>query len=170
MVLTVNEMHSLYYRWDKTLLLTHGHWPYQTNIEKLTRRFSLLFLSLSLMLPMVRIYYFYGRKIFLNPFRGAGTILSLLLLCERELHFYDFFKKFSTTFYSWYLHSEKSFFDSKKISLIQTILCIAIRSNKSFFDLKKSFDCFLSLNLRHESLRSHMIISVIWLIEIYSLV
>ena len=41
---------------------------------------------------------------------------------------------------------EKSFFDSTKISLNQTNLCIDIRSKKSFLDLKKFLDCFFPLN------------------------
>ena len=43
---------------------------------------------------------------------------------------------------------EKSFFDTKKISLKQRNLCIAIRSKKSFFDLKKSLDCFFFVEFK----------------------
>ena len=44
------------------------------------------------------------------------------------------------------LHSKKIFFDSNKISLNQTNLCIAIWPKKSFFDLKKCLDYFFSVN------------------------
>ena len=52
------------------------------------------------------------------------------------------------------MQPEKSFFDSKKTSLNQTNLCIAVRSKKAFFDLNKFLDCFFSLNLRNEFLCS----------------
>ena len=65
---------------------------------------------------------------------------------------------------------KESFFDSKKISLNQTNLCIALRSKKGFFGLKKSFDCFFSLNLRNECLCSHISTCVMLLTKIFSLI
>ena len=52
------------------------------------------------------------------------------------------------------MHPEKSFFDSKKISLNQRNFCIAIRSKNSFFDLKKFLDYFFPVDLRNQRLGS----------------
>ena len=51
---------------------------------------------------------------------------------------------------------KKSFFDSKKISLNQTNLCIAIQSRKTFFHLRKFLDYFFFFKLKKSmSVQSH---------------
>ena len=60
-----------------------------------------------------------------------------------------------------FLWFKKKFFESN--------LCIAILSKKGFFGLKKFLDCFFSLNLSNECVRSRISICVMWFTEILSL-
>ena len=59
-------------------------------------------------------------------------------------------------------YTQKKFSLIQNISLNETNLCIAIRSNKSFFDGKKFLDCFISLNLRNKCLGSRISTFVMW--------